>query len=95
MSKENKPKDFLDKTKNQVEKVMSNVDREKLKEIDSKFSIASLKKVVTVLLVGSIIGLGVFSYWNYDHNMWDPTKVKYTNKDSRDTINRVKERWGN
>lgn len=95
MSNENKPEDFLNKTKSQVKKVMSNVDREKIKEIDSKFSTASLKKVVKVLLIGSILGLGIFSYWNYDHNMWDPTKVKYTNKDSRDTIKRVKERWGN
>jgi len=92
MSKE--PDDFLTKTKEQVGKVIQNVDKEKVKEIDSKLSTKMLKSTIKVLLVGSVISLGVFGYWNYDHNMGDPTKVEITNKDLRDVHNRTLKRWG-
>lgn len=89
-----KPDNFLNKTKGQVEKMVQNVDKEKVKEIDSKFSTKRLRDIVKVLLVGAVLSLGIFSYWNYDHNMGDPTKVKITNKDLKDVRERTKERWG-
>jgi len=94
MSKDNKPEEFLNKTKDKVDQVMKNVDTEKIKKFESKFSIKQLKRIVQILLVGAVVSLGVFSYWNYDHNMGDPTKVKFTNKDQRDVKNRTLKRWG-
>ena len=94
MSKDNKPEEFLNKTKDKVDQVMKNVDTEKIKKFESKFSIKQLKRIVQILLVGAVVSLGVFSYWNYDHNMGDPTKVKFTNKDQRDIKNRTLKRWG-
>lgn len=93
MSKDNKPEEFLNKTKDKVDQVMKNVDTEKIKRFESKFSIKQLKRFVQILLVGAVVSLGVFSYWNYDHNMGDPTKVKFTNKDQRDVKNRTLKRW--
>lgn len=86
---------FLNKTKGQVEKMVQNVDKEKVKEIDSKLSTRRLRNIVKVLLVGAVLSLGIFSYWNYDLNIGDPTKVKITNKDLRDVQERTKERWSN
>lgn len=94
MSKDNKPEEFLNKTKDKVDQVMKNVDTEKIKQFESKFSIKQLKRFVQILLVGAVVSLGVFSYWNYDYNMGDPTKVKFTNKDKRDVKNRTLKRWG-
>ena len=94
MSKDNKPEEFLNKTKDKVDQVMKNVDTDKIKQFESKFSIKQLKRIVQILLVGAVVSLGVFSYWNYDHNMGDPTKVKFTNKDQRDVKNRTLKRWG-
>lgn len=94
MSKDNKPEELLNKTKDQVGKMMKNVDKEKIKQFESKFSTKKLKRFVQILLVGAVVSLGVFSYWNYDYNMGDPTKVKYTNKDKRDVKNRTLKRWG-
>ncbi|MEI3610462.1 hypothetical protein [Pseudogracilibacillus sp. SO10305] len=95
MSKDNKSEEFLSKTKDKVDQVIKNVDTEKIKQFESKFSIKQLKRFVQILLVGAVVSLGVFSYWNYDHNMGDPTKVKFTNKDQRDVKNRTLKRWGN
>ncbi len=95
MSENNKPEELLNKTKDQVGKMMKNVDKEKMKEFESKFSIKQLKSFAKVILVGAVISLGVFSYWNYDLNMGDPTKVKFTNKDQRDVKDRTFKRWGN
>lgn len=73
--------------------MIQNVDKEKVKEINSKLSTKRrLKDIVKVLLVGSVLSLGIFSYWNYDLNMGDPTKTKITNKDLRDVQKRTKER---
>lgn len=95
MSKDNKPEEFLNKTKDKVDQVMKNVDTEKIKQFESKFSIRQLKRFVQILLVGAVVSSGVFTYWNYDKNMGDPTKVKFTNKDQRDVKNRTLKRWGN
>lgn len=95
MSKDNKPEEFLNKTKDKVDQVMKNMDTEKIKQFESKFSIKQLKRVVKILLVGAVVSSGVFTYWNYDKNMGDPTKVKFTNKDQRDVKNRTLKRWGN
>jgi len=95
MSKDNKPEEFLNKTKDKVDQVMKNVDTEKIKQFESKFSIKQLKRFVKILLVGAVVSSGVFTYWNYDKNMGDPTKVKFTNKDQRDVKNRTLKRWGN
>ena len=86
--------DFLTKTKEQVEKAVQKVDKEKIKEIDSKLSTAKLKKGVQILLVLSVLNLGIFSYWNYNHNFGEPSKVKITNKHLRDVQKRTKARWG-
>lgn len=94
MSKDNKPEDFLNKTKDEVAKMMKNIDKEKIKEFESRFSLKQLKGFVQILLVGAVVSLGVFSYWNYDQNMGDPTKVKFTKKDQRDVKNRTLKRWG-
>src|SRR5690625_1197253 len=93
MSENNKPEELLNKAKDQVGKMMKNVDKEKMKEFESKFSINQLKRFVQILLVGAVISMGVFTYWNYDHNMVDPSKVKYTNKDSRDVYERTRNKY--
>lgn len=62
MSKDNKPEEFLNKTKDKVDQVMKNVDTEKIKKFESKFSIKQLKRFVQILLVGAVVSLGVFSY---------------------------------
>ncbi|WP_422123934.1 hypothetical protein DHX103_03745 [Planococcus sp. X10-3] len=94
MDEKKKAEDFLTKTKGQVEKMIQNVDKEKIKEIDSKLSMERLKYITKILLVGSVLSMGVFGYWNYNHNMGEPYKVDITNKDLRDVKNRTLKRWG-
>lgn len=94
MSNKNKSEEMLNKTKEQFEKLINNVDKEKIKSFGSKFSMKQLKNYTKLLLVGSILFLGIFIYWNYDHNYGKPGAIKYTNKDGRDAKKRISERWG-
>lgn len=79
---EKKTEEFLVKTK------------KKAKEIDSKLSTKMLKKITKLLMVATVLCLGIFTYWNYDHNAGKPGAIEWTNKHGRDVQKRTLERWG-